>query len=276
MATCALCGGTNWRIVKQAGGTCVVRCACDLVFVTPMPSRDVIAQTYNHAYYSAWEKQASARWKIWDRRMKLVTSLCPVPGRLLDVGCGDGMFLKTAKALGWEVTGTELSPCSADAGSGLDVLRGEVWEVELPEAFFDVVTGWHVIEHVCDPRRVLAELYRVLRPGGWLVLATPNLHDYLFRAAYLMARLKPPPLYEPDERELHLFHFSSATLAKLVSSAGFRDARVGFDRGAAAERGKRLVNAVAYWWYRLTGLNWGLGIELVARKPAVLSGTAGG
>jgi hypothetical protein len=75
-------------------------------------------------------------------------------------------------------------------------------------------------------------------------------------------------LYEEDERELHLFHFSDTTLSKLVQSVGFTDVQIGFDRGAAAVSKKRLVNQLAYGWYRLTGLNWGIGLELVARKPA--------
>ena len=71
----------------------------------------------------------------------------------------------------------------------------------------------------------------------------------------------------PDRREVHLFHFSARTLRTLVASAGFEVVEVGFDRGAAAVWGKGLVNALAYVWFRLTGLNWGIALELIARKP---------
>jgi SAM-dependent methyltransferase len=147
------------------------------------------------------------------------------------------------------------------------VVEGEVWEAGLPAGAFDVVTCWHVIEHASQPRRVIEEIHRVVRPGGWLVLATPNLEDHIFRAAYVLARGRRPRLYEPDGREVHLFHFSARTLRALVASAGFEVVEVGFDRGAAAVWGTGMVNGLAYVWFRLTGLNWGMALELVARKP---------
>ena len=107
----------------------------------------------------------------------------------------------------------------------------------------------------------------MLRPRGWLMLATPNIQDHIFRAAYVLARGHRPRLFEPDDREIHLFHFSPRTLRRLVAATGLEVVRVGFDRGWAAERGKRLVNALAYVWFRLTGLNWGMALELTALKP---------
>ena len=251
-------------------GTRVVRCACDLVFVTPLPPRSSLEQAYDEAYYQPWEDQARLRQIMWRRRMDHVAALVPPPAMLLDVGCGTGAFLRLAKTRGCEVTGTELSHAGAEAAmaQGLRVHEGEIWEAEFPAASFDVVTCWHVIEHVSDPRRMLAEVHRILRPGGWLILATPNLEDYIFRAAYMLARLRRPRFYEPGEREVHLFFFSAQTLRCLGTSVGFEVVAVGFDRGAAAVWGKRLVNEVAYAWFCLTGLNWGMGLELVARTPA--------
>jgi hypothetical protein len=115
---------------------------------------------------------------------------------------------------------------------------------------------------------MLEEMYRVLRPGGWLVLATPNIDDHLFRVAYRLARGRWPMLYEEDERELHLFFFSGRTLTRLVTEAGFQVREVGFDRGAAAVPGKDFVNQMAYGWFKLTGWNWGMGLELVAQRPS--------
>ena len=269
MQACNLCGGTRWETVEEVLGTRVVRCACGLVFVTPQPSRSSLEQAYDEAYYRPWEDQARLRQIMWRRRMDHVAPLVPPPAMLLDVGCGTGTFLRLAKMRGFEVAGTELSHAGAEAAraQGLRVHEGEIWEAEFPAASFDVVTCWHVIEHVSDPRRVAEEMHRVLRPGGWLVLATPNLGDHIFRAAYLLARGRLPRLYEPNERELHLFHFSARSLRALFASAKFEVVEVGFDRGAAAVRGKLIVDRIAYAWFRLTGLNWGMALELIARKP---------
>lgn len=269
MPACELCGGTRWETLEAVGATCVVRCACGLVFVTPPPPRPALEEAYGRSYYAAWEDQARQRARIWRRRMKRIEALASSAGALLDVGCGDGTFLRLARSRGWEVAGTEFSAYAARAaaGEGLRVAAGEVWEAGFPAGAFDVATCWHVLEHTSRPRRVVEEMHRVLRPGGWLVLATPNLDDHLFRAAYLLARGRRPRLFEPDGREVHLFHFSARTLRRLVASAGLEVLEVGFDRGAAAVWGKRMVNAVASLWFRLTGLNWGMGLEVLARKP---------
>lgn len=269
MNACNLCGGTSWETLDAEGITRVVRCRCGLVFVTPQPARPAIERAYDHAYYAPWEGQVRHRDRIWRRRIERVERLCSPPGRLLDVGCGTGDFLRVARGRSWQVSGTEISPhaVKAAAAEGLEVKPGEVWEAGFSSGAFDVVTCWHVIEHVADPRRVLEEIRRVLKSGGWLVLATPNLDDRIFRVAYVLARGRWPPLFEPDERELHLFHFSARTLRELVTAAGLEVVEVGFDRGAAATWGKRLVNGIAYGWFRLTGLNRGMALELIALKP---------
>ncbi len=266
---CCLCGRTQWEIVEEVPPISVVRCACGLVFITPQPPRYQLEQAYEHEYYRPWEAQAALRSRIWQRRLIRAENFVQAPGRLLDVGCGTGVFLDLAQERGWDVAGTEFSAYAVKAAEArrLKVFKGEVWEAKFPAEAFDVITCWHVIEHVADPTRVTEEISRIMRPGGWLFLATPNLDDYIFRAAYIIARRQRPVFYEPGERELHLFNFSEQTLRALATMAHFQVVEVGFDRGAAAEWGKLAVNELAYLWYRLTELNWGMALELICRKP---------
>lgn len=269
MSACNLCGGTEWQLLEEAAGTRVVQCACGLAFVIPQPARPEIEHVYDQEYYSSWKDQERRRTRIWRRRIERLQMPTGRPGLLLDVGCGTGTFLQVARGRGWEVVGTELSRHGADtaAKDGFRVHTGEVWEAHLPSDMFDVVSCWHVIEHVTDPRRFLTECYRVMRPGGTLVLATPNLDDRIFRAAYLLVRGRRVRLFEPGERELHLFFFSASTLERLAREVGFERVVLGFDRGAAATRGKVVVNEIAHAWYCLSGKNWGMALELTASKP---------
>ena len=268
MDTCNLCGGVDWRVLEVAGSTRVVRCRCGLVFVTPQPPRAALEAAYGVDYYRPWSAQACLREPVWQERARTVAMLSPPPGRLLDVGCGDGSFLREAARRGWTVTGTEFSRAGAEIAraTGVPVFTGELQEARLPGEVFDVITCWHVIEHVANPRGLLGEMYRLLAPGGALVLATPNLDDRVFRLAYLLARGRRPRLYEPDEREVHLFVYSAQTIGHLVAAEGFAEIRVGFDRGASTVWSKRAVDALAYGWYRLTGIHWGMALAVTARK----------
>ena len=96
--------------------------------------------------------------------------------RWLDVGCGAGTLLEAARGRGWEVIGTEVADQAAQAqrAKGFDVRSGELEQLELPEAGFDVVSIVEVIEHVPDVSALLAASRRLLRPGGALYVTTPH------------------------------------------------------------------------------------------------------
>jgi SAM-dependent methyltransferase len=97
-------------------------------------------------------------------------------GRFLDVGCGAGFLVETARDLGWTAEGTEVSAAAADAGRarGLTIHAGVLADAKLPAGAFDVVTMMEVVEHVPSPVALLAECSALLRPGGALYLTTPN------------------------------------------------------------------------------------------------------
>ncbi len=99
-------------------------------------------------------------------------------GCLLDVGCGNGKFLVQMRELGWEVMGVEPDPEAVRIARdrfGLEVVQGTLEEAEFPNDSFDAITMNHVIEHALDPIGLFAECRRILKPGGKLVVITPNI-----------------------------------------------------------------------------------------------------
>jgi 2-polyprenyl-3-methyl-5-hydroxy-6-metoxy-1,4-benzoquinol methylase len=140
-------------------------------------------------------------------------------GRLLDVGAGAGLFLYSARAAGWQVSGVEIAdfgPRYARQYFGLDIVHGTIQDARFPGDHFDVVMLQDTIEHVTDPRGLLAEAHRVLRPGGAVILSTPNFDS-------LARRLigKQWALISPAE---HVHLFNKAALVWLLKAAAFQPA----------------------------------------------------
>ncbi len=137
------------------------------------------------------------------------------PARVLDVGCGSGVLLARMQLLGWQAEGVELDPggVAAARARGVKVSQGTLEQQHFPENSFDAVHSAHVIEHVYDPVGLLRECHRVLKPGGKLVILTPNIAGQghrLFGSAWL--NLDPPR---------HLKLFSSRTLRSAAEQCGF-------------------------------------------------------
>lgn len=138
------------------------------------------------------------------------------PGaRLLDVGAGNGGFLVQARGVGWEVVGAEPDPTALAVArrAGLDIREGGIERFADEPNSFDVITISHVIEHVHDPRRVLAQASSSLKPGGCLYLDTPNISSFghtCFGRDWL--HLDPPR---------HLVLFNWASLESLLLDVGF-------------------------------------------------------
>lgn len=141
--------------------------------------------------------------------------------RMLDVGCGLGGFLRAMRALGGvQVEGVDFDPrCAALAAElhGITVATGELAAQRYPDGAFDLVTSWHCLEHTYDPGAELAEMARITRPGGWLVVEvpTPGLLARVFRGRWFF--LQAPT---------HLYHLTAPALAALFAAAGLSVERV--------------------------------------------------
>ena len=228
---------------------------CGMVFIDPVPVDAVSTSTYGAGYYEPWQADAGgARLGMWRRRLALLHRRRPA-GTLLDVGCGDGQFLAAARDAGWRAEGIEFSPEGASRAAarlGRPVAVGDLARTRQLQGPFDVVTLWHVVEHLVDPRAMLDAARTRLAHGGLLVVAVPNLDNLPMRAAYRLARRRPLPLYEPGWREPHLSHFDPRTLRALLSGAGFEGIEIVPDR-CALEFAKRAIDAVAAALGAVTG-----------------------
>jgi 2-polyprenyl-3-methyl-5-hydroxy-6-metoxy-1,4-benzoquinol methylase len=136
---------------------------------------------------------------------------------LLDVGFGNGGFLKIAAEMGWQAEGIDFDPKAVEVARarGLSVKCASVSELALLGEQYDVITISHVIEHVHDPIDVLKNLHRLLKPGGCLWLDTPNLESFgAKRFGSNWASLDPPR---------HLTLFTPAAIRASLGRAGFAD-----------------------------------------------------
>ena len=246
MIQCTLCGGNSCTPVIQEGAWQYFRCChCGLVFLHPQPSELFLTEHYQH--YLPAEAQAVESWRrlmlpVMARSALLIEDRFPFPGRLLDVGCGYGFFLKLMAQRGWQVEGIEISATGREYARhtlGLEVSAQPLPRIDWPAAQFDVITLFYVIEHLADPRAVLTEVRRLLRPGGLLLLRWPHTTPLARLLKPWAASLK---LYQAPS---HLFDFAPRTITRLLTDLDFQEIRTTIGGWTQPEnRGARLAAAV--------------------------------
>ena len=210
----------------------LVRCVkCSLVYLNPRPVEESSGVFYESSEYTPFVstgKQRSIMDRVyvairemnnrWKRRQ--IEALQPERGRLLDVGCGTGEFLQAMHAAGWQVRGVERDAKAAAYAVEqlqLDVVCGSLDTVPLAPASFDVVTMWHVLEHLYQPHKALMQVRDVLRPGGLLVIAVPNLLS--LDARYYRQN------WVAFDAPRHVQHFSPKSLRSLCEMHSFAHLR---------------------------------------------------
>ncbi len=157
------------------------------------------------------------------KKLRLINSLIDREGSILDIGCGTGDFLAVCQKGGWRISGIEPNEKARTIASGKIGNQGAVTEaidayLKTHKESFDVITMWHVLEHVPDLEQYIEQLKLLLKPDGWLIVAVPNFNSYdakhyrEFWAAYDVPR--------------HLWHFSDFSIKQIFQGFGFKVKRI--------------------------------------------------
>jgi SAM-dependent methyltransferase len=276
VVACDLCGGRvfdvrrRWRdnlLFGRKAWTLVECRRCSLVFLDPRPTREQIGAFYPSAYTAhtdaphrakPWHRRVSsrgsgpiARHDIYTRiRQDLSWYRMPEwrgEGRVLDIGCGNGSrYLDVLHALGWKTFGIDASPAAVAClrAKGHHAVVGTAEDRHFPPASMDVVTMWHLLEHVHSPTKALQIARDTLRPGGVLSLSVPNYHS--LQATVLRG------LWCGSEAPRHLYQFTRKTLRDVIESSGFRIVSLSTRSGATS-----LPRAVRHGINRVFGTRLG-------------------
>lgn len=212
---------------------------CQLVWLDPMPVQEDLTKIYHNYYTHSIEKKLSPSGFIYRldqalyRRINWLLAMLTnmrtqqthrtnlflqdlTPGKLLDVGCGNGRWLVRMRDLGWQVEGIDFDAEAAQQARtqhGLIVHVGDLSSVDYPDNHFDAIILQHVIEHLPDPVKILTECQRILKPKGRLVVITPNIQSW--------GHQHFGPHWRGLESPRHLYLFSRQTLTHVAQQSGF-------------------------------------------------------
>jgi len=255
---CPICGKSRGDPLHLEGFFQMVRCPlCQFIFLNPRPTVESL-----HHFYQTYLPEEESLVESWKKMMKPVFGRAAnlleryrKSGRLLDVGTGFGFFVAEMKKNGWEAAGVEISQKALDYARnvlGLTVHSGPLEKAGFPDNHFDAVTGFYVIEHLPFPRTFLKECYRILKPGGLLLLRYPHttpIKNFL-RLLGVRNRLYDVPA--------HLCDFSPQIIQECLEKIGFDRCEHSIGGYTLPERlGKRissiLFGSFAEALFRLSG-----------------------
>ncbi|OGD29704.1 hypothetical protein A2833_02600 [Candidatus Azambacteria bacterium RIFCSPHIGHO2_01_FULL_44_55] len=227
---CDLCGDnhtkklwtTSDRWTKTGQRFDIVRCLeCGLVFVNPRPDKNEIERFYPEEY-SPYHRSKKIRWFLKKnfqlaREVNILRKFLPEKAKILEIGAGGGEDLAFLRDRGkWLTEGTDLSPYAKETAQKefrLNLTLGQLEEISFPNESFDLVRNKYVLEHVHSPKSMIGETYRILKPGGRLILWVPNFDS--------LSRMIFKSYWEGGEAPRHLYSFSKKTISEYLKYKNF-------------------------------------------------------
>jgi len=221
---CPVCDNANCQTIfinpKNIG---LSKCNnCDLLFTYPKPTDEQISKFYaTDNYFKNWFLYKNIKFQTEQLRINSIIKKIQnyqididlAKAKLLDFGCGPGFFIETATRYNIDCFGIEFSDFAVDycQRANLKVTKIQNLPLDFDAEFFDIITIWHTLEHLTNPKETLLECQRLLKKNGILVIEVPNVHGLL----QLLRGYKSLPLIE------HQLHFSAKTLRYLLELTGF-------------------------------------------------------
>lgn len=219
---CPVCGKNCDRLKWSLEGYSFSRCcSCGLLYQNPQPLQEELVRRYDTRYFDYEIENEEAYLQLMLLGLKDAGFFGEIEerfsgqGSFLDIGCATGSLLFYMKERGWRGCGVEVCEEAAEyarSTRGLDVRTGTLEKVKLPGESFDVIHASHLIEHLTDPRGFIQELSRLMKPGGYTFLVTPNAGG--FQAVLFASRWR-------SAIADHMFLFSKKNLTRLLESEGF-------------------------------------------------------
>jgi len=221
---CPICSSRRARWAAGHRGLRVARCdECGHGYVWPVPAADFLEAIYRDPkYYQGaaesigfhdYESLGPARNRMFARHLTRIEAEVG-RGRILDIGCATGDFLKVARDRGWDVLGADPSAARAQVeGAGIELVGTNVHDADVEKGSLDAVTFWDVLEHVTNPLADLAQARRLLKSGGVLALTVPD-------AANFIARVSGRRWFGYKTAGEHLQFFTHASVRVALQTAG--------------------------------------------------------
>ena len=230
---CAVCGVDNSTPFVEAENThgshflsgerfTLVKCkSCGLVYINPRPRQAEIKKYYASDYYvsgagvKVFLESLLSHYSL--KRKKNFVKCFKRAGKILDIGCGNGRFISLfASDNMWNAYGIEPNPVGYDLSS--QISKAKIFNMELSECGFqgddfDVITMWHVLEHIYEPNKLLLEIKRILKGEGILVVGVPNISGIGFR-------LGKKNWFHLDAPR-HIYHYNPQSIKMLLNKNGF-------------------------------------------------------
>lgn len=227
MIPCSVCGGNVFKKSLECEGFSYVLCVtCGLVQMNPQPLYENVKRRYQEGYgndYLSYEIANEASFlslqelALQDAGFQIIEAKFLKEGKnqLLDIGSATGALLEKLQHRGWNVSGIEISTPQSEYARQkrkLDIIGVPLEKAGIGSESFSIVLASHLIEHLNDPFLFIREVHRILKPGGYFFVTTPNIGGFQSK---LLGNHWRSAIFD------HLYLFSKKTLRRALEDTGF-------------------------------------------------------